>query len=161
MWSHYTEGHTGIVLGFDAHHPFFNTSESFIDANGWGPKYTIDEAGIGSIREVQYSRERPQLGGSNWDALFIKSADWRYEEELRIFRNILYADDKLMIGGETMHFFRIPPDAFTRVIVGLNASPDFIASVKEYSNDKRFRHIIFERAELNPRRFKLDFFPLI
>jgi hypothetical protein len=72
MWSHYSNGHNGIVLGFDANR-----------------EYTILFEAI----EVHYSIEYPlvnlmEIGEPEHfkKALLTKSLDWEYEREWRIIK---------------------------------------------------------------------------
>ena len=72
MWSHYADQYTGAVVEFYANNDFFN----------------------GQI-EVEYCRKRPRKDFSSYLSeptplaeLCTKSADWEYEQEVRIVRTL-------------------------------------------------------------------------
>jgi len=82
MWSHYADKHRGICLGFDV-------DESIVD-------------------DVEYSCDRPEIDFSKRPAesdlqplLFLKSTDWAYEQEYRVWTRL---ENPVDVGGQQLYF---------------------------------------------------------
>jgi hypothetical protein len=150
MWSHYSSGHTGFLLGFDSESEFF--------------QHRACEPGeIGELRAVTYSRERVRVTvpvsdtDPSPDFFFTKNDEWKYEQEWRILRFLKDADKT---PGENIHLFTMPPSAIRKVILGSLSPPDLITdlvSAKEGNPD--LSHVQFYRAKLSPNRFQMDIMP--
>jgi len=150
MWSHYSSGHTGFLLGFDRENEFF--------------KQRPGEPGeIGELRAVAYSRKRVRVTvpvadtDPSPDIFFTKNDEWTYEQEWRILRFLKDADK---IPAENIHLFAFPPSAIREVVLGSLSPPDLIAdlvSAKQANPD--LSHVRFHRAKLSPNRFQMDIMP--
>ncbi|MEQ9452510.1 MAG: DUF2971 domain-containing protein [Pseudomonadales bacterium] len=71
MWAHYAQDHTGMVIGLDPSHEFFDGSKS--------PKEYVRKAvneHIGVLKKVRYSKYRKIRGDSLNEYFFLKSNDW-------------------------------------------------------------------------------------
>ncbi|MGZ8846794.1 MAG: DUF2971 domain-containing protein [Pyrinomonadaceae bacterium] len=101
MWSHYSGQHTGFVIEFDEEHPFFKSARDA--TNGNSP----------TLRKVQYSvgrPERPHINLKDFMDLswcWVKSEDWKYEQEWRMIRPLELADECLQRDDKSNRFFRI------------------------------------------------------
>jgi len=96
MWSHYSEGHKGFVIGFKVTHDFFSSKDvNLVPVQFGNVIYTstkpihsfIDKSDhvikVGS--EISYLPERLE----SLQRIFLyKPLCWSYEEEVRIVRNI-------------------------------------------------------------------------
>ncbi len=138
MWSHYADGHKGMVLEFDDSHSWFN---------GMHPANPLFTRSL----KVQYGRERPALVLDKFDQVTIflaKSDRWKYEREVRVIRPLEEADE--VRDGENIHLFQIPPACITAVVCGCRADGAVLAEVRELARtDPRWRHLKIRRAWLN------------
>jgi len=138
MWAHYADSHTGFVLGFDEEHPFFNRRRTENDEFYF-------------VRKVRYSDDPPvSLATIDGDALLItKGTSWSYEKEWRMLVPLSDATRSVPVGGDTVHLFAFPPDALRDVILGVNATLDTEAKVKNLLSRPQLRHIRMRRAILD------------
>ena len=138
MWAHYADSHTGLVLGFDEQHSFFNRRRTENDEFYF-------------VRKVRYSDDPPvSMATIDGDALLItKGTRWSYEREWRMLVPLRDATRSLPVAGDTVHLFAFPPDALRAVILGVNATLDTEAEVKNLLSRPEFRHIQMTRAILD------------
>jgi hypothetical protein len=136
MWSHYLNGHSGIVLEFKA------TKE-----------YTLFYEAIG----VHYSKDYPlvnlmEIGEPEHfkKALLTKSIDWEYEKEWRIVKTPRE-------GGTGKYKFA--NELLTGVILGATIEKNnkdlLLGWLKEYPSD-----IKLYQAKINETRYQLDIEPI-
>lgn len=115
MWSHYTNSHEGIVLGFDGSDRIFRR-----------------RPGI-SCHKVEYRRDRGvNIANDGWPESFVKlftrkCPDWRYEREIRYVSHT---------GAGLVEFKR---RALRSVILGLNFGRHF-----ENDHSRRLARSLFE-----------------
>ena len=108
MWSHYTDCHTGFVIGFDSGHSHFNQKRNPDDE-------------FNHLRKVEYRERRPNAPFPNLDGADVflaKALDWGYEREWRILRPIADAPIKLPSTDPPICLFPFPPDCIVEVILG-------------------------------------------
>jgi Protein of unknown function (DUF2971) len=118
MWSHYTENHKGLVISFDASHPFF-----------LGNQWETGSLDLAAANRVVYTKQRPQfkfVNEINKTAAFLtKSPEWEYEGEWRMVRTIEEVDEILYpAGGGVIYLRRVPPDSIHSVILGAASSKE-------------------------------------
>lgn len=138
MWAHYAASHTGLVLSFDEQHAFFNRRRTENDEFYF-------------VRKVRYSDDPPvSLATVDGDALLItKGTRWSYEREWRMLVPLRDATRSMPVAGDTVHLFAFPPDALRGVILGVNATSDTEAEVKNFLGRSELRHIRMTRAILD------------
>ncbi len=106
MWPHYAVNHTGIVIGFNANHP-------------WMAEARQHPVGFDHLGTVTYTQNRPQYDYLSdvtmTDLFFHKSSDWAYEREWRMVRRLSDAD--AVVGG-AIHLFDVPSESVSSVILG-------------------------------------------
>jgi hypothetical protein len=110
MWSHYASSHTGFCLGFHRDHPFF-----------------LGDGSSPGLRDVSYSENRikvPLEKGItiDFDVMFTKSIDWKYEQEERMLFSLERATKVIDGSPYKIHLFEVPRDAISEVIIGARAS---------------------------------------
>lgn len=152
------------MIGFDSTHAFFQTSRF---------------KAFSVLAEVHYSDQRPSMPAPNhWDGsqaqivqaigsedlaevfFYTKSADWAYEQEMRMSANPEIAD-RMIAGtdGENIYLYQFPPECLREVIFGIRmerAERDRLVDlVRERYDQAELFH-----ARLNPERFNLDIVPL-
>lgn len=144
MWSHYTDFHRGLVLGFDSAHGFFNRRRSESDE-------------FYHLRRVVYSRKRPHVDLLRTDCLELfltKSEEWAYEAEWRMMTPIQDCQEV----SAAVHVQEFPAACVKTVILGANSSPEFrneIRNVLKGSAD--FAHVRVLFARLHAQEYALEF----
>lgn len=150
MWSHYSNNHKGVVIGFD-------TADSCF------------QAGTG-LMKVKYRTGRFQVdprSTATWDAavkkttqvIMTKSKDWEYENEYRICykkKDVIATQDEK---GNPLYLIRVWSSTIRSVIFGCWTSPSDKAEVQSFLGMKRFSHVQILKAERHPGDFKLQILP--
>jgi hypothetical protein len=109
MWAHYTESHKGMLIELDPKHPFFK------------PPNAANHIEFGTLAKVVYSEKRPRhkIGEFPTAADFcVKSLDWEYEHEWRVFQLLEKSDQKLQTGNGVIYLFNLPPESIKGVVMG-------------------------------------------
>lgn len=146
MWAHYAASHTGFVLEFDAQHPFFNAQRSENDE-------------FRHIRRVLYRDARPsglllELEAS--DMFLVKSTQWSYEREWRMFMALSEANDVIEAGSSKIYLFDVPADAITGVVFGARASILLQQAIHTTIKDRsELRHVKVRSCHPDPAEFVL------
>jgi hypothetical protein len=105
MWAHYASRGAGFVIGFDAHNSFF-LSEDISDRKSL-------------LRKVAYTDERIENFWRNPYYLFlVKSADWAYEREWRMLKDLSDCDERRVLNGEAICLCNLPPEVIKTVYFG-------------------------------------------
>jgi hypothetical protein len=123
MWSHYTNSHTGFCVGFMKDHPVFKHRGNPVDPTR-------------RMNPVQYSNQRIPVSltpGKPIDmkVIYTKSTDWSYEQEERLVAVLSDADNRLAAVPYDICLFKVPHESISDITLGLRASPDMVAEVKE------------------------------
>ena len=162
MWAHYSNNHTGIILGVDSSHPFFNQS---ISSNEVSKMFQINTSLLGKLYPVVYERIRLEMATKpSFDFHFYeylqKSEEWMYEKEYRMFMNLSDANLTIKKNDAYISLFEIPEDAITRIILGVRSDKskilnDFAESVKM---NPKLSHVKLESAELHKDLYHIEHF---
>jgi hypothetical protein len=153
MWSHYADGHKGVVIGFDSDHPFFQIPPGF--------------------RPVEYSKDQSDErfhwdfslnpGDEGYDAMsetFVvtKSRHWCYEDEKRMLIELKGLKRRKLKNGVLGYFVDIPADLIDEVILGYRCQPETEQNLRESIKLHGLpSHGLILRAEPHPTRFALSF----
>jgi hypothetical protein len=101
MWGHYTNSHQGFVVEFDPNHSFFAPED---------------------FGKILYSTDRPIAEASqnwkSWKMLLTKSAEWRYESEYRLIKQLKTLNRAKRRDGNEKYCIDLPPDAVRAVYFG-------------------------------------------
>jgi hypothetical protein len=151
MWAHYADRHTGMVLGFDGTHTFFNRRRSESDEFYF-------------LRKVLYkdTAPAPSLGSLDGEFFVTKGSRWAYEREWRMLLPLKDATRSITTAGDTVHLFTFPSDALKYIVIGANATPTLEASVRELlSTSQVLSNVGLSRATLdhNQRRVRVPWPP--
>ena len=93
MWAHYADAFTGAVIEFDGNHEFFE----------WA--FEIEYSRHRPIRDVTlYLNERIPIV-----EVCDKSIEWRFEEEVRVARNLLDCQQEGMSGDYPIYVMQHVP----------------------------------------------------
>jgi hypothetical protein len=149
MWAHYASSHTGLVLEFDAEHPFFHE----------GPEHC-------RLQKVAYSATKPTIevlaeGESPWIPWFYtKSKDWEYEQEWRVLRPLGSADKVIPFDTGNIHLFAFPPECVTGVIFGCRTSLAKHQEVAAFlEGEARYQHVRLYQAIQSETNHGFDIVP--
>ncbi len=148
MWSHYADGHKGIVLHFDARVvPFDRLFEVHYSDNY--PEYPVPSA------EAVASTEGARA------LLYTKSAGWAYEQEYRAIR-VLAAGDALQHAWRGMgvdwdgQIAMLPDHALVGLTLGAAMAPKIADELTAELTERRPTLEVW-RATVNPHSYRLDF----
>ncbi|MCK9199542.1 MAG: DUF2971 domain-containing protein [Gallionella sp.] len=147
MWAHYGDKHQGMVIGFDATHPYFQNS----DENAGTPRH---------LKPVIYHGSRPKLnwsGLTSEDILLTKGEDWECEKEWRMFAQLDKAEIEQTEAGP-IHLFSYPPESVTKVIIGCRAKPEAVDQVKiAMASIPNLSRAVLFKATADPANYCLNF----
>lgn len=147
MWAHYSKSHTGFVVEFDQTNEFFHQEKSLKDEYGY-------------IREVQYKDAIPVIDpmSDNIAAHYlIKSDEWKYEQEWRMFATIQNTKKQININDTTYDLYALPSNAIKRIILGCQAEPNFINLITEMiKNEPRYSHVVITQARRSNSKFVIE-----
>ena len=148
MWAHYTNQHTGFVIGFDT------TQDAWVESGRLnGPP--------GEAFEIVYSATSPApvsiIDTTPEHIWYTKSSEWKYEQEWRLTRWIPKAP-KTATGqdGESVPLFPFPPEALSQIIFGYHASDVLQGEILEVITRPPYKGVTWAQAELDPDEFKLN-----
>lgn len=129
MWSHYTDSHQGLCIGFSSKHSFFAVNK-------------IGETKQGMIAlPVKYSDRRFVLTAKKMnmkdvhDVLYVKSIDWKYEKEVRVIATLDKAVKIVEATPFNISLFNVPHDAICEIVIGLRATQEIKESAMRLANE--------------------------
>ncbi len=104
MWSHYAQNGAGFVVGFDAQHDFFFSTDA--------PRRNL-------LRKVVYSDERVTNFWRNPYFLFlVKKSGWSYEREWRMMKELAECSEHRIIDGKDIFLCNIPRGVIKEIYFG-------------------------------------------
>lgn len=144
MWAHYTNNHTGFVLGLDATDSFFE-----------------------SVDVVKYSESRlffDEIGQSRkhgasliYRNMFYKSIDWAYESEWRIFKGLIHKFP--IIKPNISGLLECPPHLVKSIYLGLRVSEELKKEAQNFCSNHP--GIELYQSRLHHSKYLLEFLPLL
>lgn len=153
MWAHYADRHRGFVLQFDPAHEFF------------APR-TFEGQDL-ALTRVEYADERPVLSYTTLHSpsvLYRKSPSWSYEREWRLIRPLVEAScvrDGPRDSPYQLALFKIPLEAITGVIVGVNVSQVNQDELLGLLAKPMLKHIAVHHTRLSDDYYTLEVHPPI
>jgi hypothetical protein len=157
MWSHYADSHRGIVVGFDAQHPFFSAAHDFYKV-----EYSEERISLSSNEGYLRLVGRHYSPGSDYKdlptRLFLrKHPDWQSEQEWRMIRRLKECDYHSP-DNPLVYLFTIPREAITVLILGAQISDRNKEEIqRQISSSSDWAHVQILQASLSVRKFSLDF----
>jgi len=110
MWAHYALQGRGFVVGFDARHPFF---------------LSTDGKAKNLLRKVLYTDDWTENFWRNPYYLFlVKSASWAYEREWRMLKDLDKCDERKEVNGMAVCLWNLPPEVIKVVYFGYTYSEE-------------------------------------
>jgi Protein of unknown function (DUF2971) len=148
MWSHYTDGHRGIVVEFNLKSSFFAPPVNLMPVS-----YRSERA------SAKYDSEGFAFDEHELSVVRIKSLVWSYERE---WRQLFQVKDCMKIhnpDGTTYFYVRIPSDAIASVMFGVRCRPETEKIVCELKKRPDLQHVRLSRAVLDERELKINVVP--
>ena len=147
MWAHYADSHRGYVLGLDEKHPFFNRPDG--SGNPTKPRNVIYTS-----KRIVIDAEDPDF---HEQLLCIKSLEWAYEQEVRVFRNFSSNhEDFEQHTLDQIHLFTLPKECIKEIYIGANASRRTRAQILETIDRRKLQVQLYE-AYIEEHRYALSF----
>jgi len=123
---------------------------------------------LGHVRPVEYSQDRPNHVSftdlTAAEIFFLKSAEWRYEEEWRMLKPLPIDEaDKVDrdADGQPVYLFAFPPECITGVIFGSRMPDDVRNNFLEFlSTNRRYSDVKAYQAILDEKKFQLNIEPI-
>jgi hypothetical protein len=148
MWAHYTQQHTGFVIGFDT------AKEAWIESGRLnGPP--------GEPFKIIYSGTRPapvNITDTTPEHIwYTKSSEWEYEQEWRVTRWIPKAPrTATRADGQKVPLFPFPPEALSQIIFGCHAPEVLQGEILQIISKPPYKGVTWAHAELDADEFKLN-----
>lgn len=148
MWSHYTDGHRGIVVEFDLKSPFFSPPANLMPVSYRSDRVSarVDTKGF-AFDEHELSVVR------------TKSLAWSYERE---WRQLFQLKDCTRVHnpkGPPSFYVSIPSDAIASVRFGVRCAKKTEMKVRRLKERPDLQHVRLWQALLHERDFKLNILP--
>jgi len=146
MWSHYTDSHKGMVIGFDTKHEYFQINSRFLKVEYSKCRVPFDpNVEPGSRLESEFAEK----------VLLTKQECWSYEQEWRSLYPLDWCE-KRSHGGQMIYFTRIPQEIVKVVVLGCRASVELADSVKEARKRNGISFVLL-KAEPHESEFRLEY----
>lgn len=140
MWSHYTENHQGIVIGFE--------ENEFLENNIFLVNVCYDDNMIclpvtGNLEELNGYEKYFS------DVLRKKESNWAYEKEVRVY---LRLDE---IGEDGNYYVTIPASSIKSVYLGLRSDKMTKFVAESFRQREEYRHLKIYKMVRHDTAFKL------
>ncbi|WP_428738839.1 DUF2971 domain-containing protein [Sulfurimonas sp.] len=122
MWSHYTDEHRGMVIGFEIDDMFIQNNVS--DCFPVQYQEEIKSIHVTNFKDVQQSE--PDMNKQAMSVALTKSQHWAYEEEWRMFTTFEQTNN-----NDTLGLMKFNPESIREIIFGMNSSEGFQNEVQE------------------------------
>jgi hypothetical protein len=149
MWSHYTDGHRGIVVEFNLKSSFFSPPANLMPFS-----YRSDRASARHDFAKGFAFDEHELS-----VVRIKSLAWSYEREWRQLFELKDCTKIHKPDGTTCFYVSIPSDAIGSVTFGVRCRPETEKIVRELKKRPDLQHVRLWRALLHERDFKINIVP--
>jgi hypothetical protein len=146
MWSHYTRGHTGFVIGFPAEASLFSIGPPVHEV-----EYLEERVLMGYVRRRDDPRLRSQINA----LIRRKSPHWEYEAEwrqLHFLANCVSAPDPEK-PDKVNYYFPIDASSISEMILGCRCTD---TEVHRILQAKQFAHVQLYLAVQHEELFKLS-----
>lgn len=146
MWSHYSDRHTGFVVGFDTSLSFFTSP----------PLQQVQYSEERALVEQSVKKEDPVRAQQVNALIRCKSPHWKYEKEWRqlhfLATCIKGEDSKLRLAR---YFKPIEPLLVREVFIGCRTSDPLAGRIQAALADRKFSHVQLRRLTIHESDFRL------
>jgi hypothetical protein len=152
MWSHYSQDHKGLVVGFNREHHFFLQNKPCeVEYSNRRLPITINNGLV---------RVNGRLNSVDLRLLFRKHTDWCYEKEWRLIKEL--KDCNQSEKNKDVYLLKIPNTAISNITLGANMPQGEIERIcNAIGGDDRWSHLTVYKAELSAKEYGLDFKQLL
>jgi Protein of unknown function (DUF2971) len=146
MWSHYTKGHSGFVIGFDMNNAFFTAGPPIHEV-----VYADERVLMGHYGD---QRDRGRIGQQVAELIKRKSTCWAYEHEWRQAHLLAgcITEPDLLRQNRPLYYKPIGQAAIVEVVIGCRAD---YGSIQDVLVQPGFEHVAVFRAKPHESEFKL------
>lgn len=147
MWAHYTNSHKGFCVGFDPNDEYFQNYLS------------NDRKKSKTVKEVVYSDKRVEipmeLGKKKleFEPYITKSADWEYEEEVRVISTLNLSDKKINGNPVDIHLFKVPHKSIKEIVAGANMDKKDEDLIREFCSKNKVQ---FFKSKISDEKFNME-----
>lgn len=135
MWSHYSDGHKGIVIGFDPS----KLNLGAIDPVSYVP------------RRVEHNTPWQTTDRDRMKAIITSKSDlWKYEREHRVMLKLAGLKKRTLENGAIGYFHAFRPEAIVKVILGFRCS--FAQRIRDPLTNRGIT-VSLQRAKPDPNEF--------
>lgn len=147
MWSHYADGHKGMVIGLEIP-PHLKTLEADYQSRRLPWRFSKD------LTPQEFLEETERL-------IRRKSFHWRYEREVRMLWSLADCEHTVDCDGNTRYFKKITRGTIREVILGYRCEVNSAleTSVRQAIEENQLQ-VTLQRAEPSDLRFGLRFRPV-
>jgi len=147
MWSLYARAHKGVVVGFDADHPFFKNAHDFYPVEYSARRISLS-SNEGFLRLAGHSHSASHYKDLPVRLFLRKSEKWQNEAEWRMIRK-LEERTSYIPGTPPVYLFEIPREAIKALILGAQISSEDIDGIcKKVSTSRDWTHLQMFKATL-------------
>ncbi len=158
MSSHYANNHSGFVIGFDSSNSFFDPANGKA-IDGLRPVIYSNEHAVVPKNGFQFCDEA-EMREANQYLFFTKSADWGYEQEMRILADPGSANRRIARENQAdICLFSFARDAVKEIVIGARMPTDSLQRFVEIWQ-MTYSHAELYLASLNPTSFTVDVKPV-
>ena len=145
MWSHYTRGHTGFVIGFDTNDAFF------AEPPVHDVIYSKERVLMGHFADL---RDAPYRSDVIKNLIKTKSINWSYEHEWRQLHMLAQCTAEPDTGrqGRQLYFKPISRSAIFEVVLGCRCDD---RAIREVLSAAEFQHVKIRKARIHDSEFQL------
>jgi len=150
MWSHYSENHTGFVIGFNPIKNITDPKKRF--AKPWKVKYTANRP---RITLFNLDKKDGTTFHSIWIQVFLytKSIHWVHENEWRQVNKLNCCDKKELKNNEEIFLFDYNRESIEEIVLGCMIRPAVEKEIIQIVNNWNVK--IF-KMRLNENNYTLD-----
>ena len=146
MWGHYSDKHTGIVIGFDRSWSVFH------DKKGLRPVQYVRER---TIWDTSYPRNSKEAEEASDMMIFSKNDEWRYEGELRQLFMLEGLGQRALDNGTRGYFRSVPSEMIVSVCLGFRCPGPYEEEIRSVLKAPHFAHVKLCKASLHNEEFAL------
>jgi hypothetical protein len=151
LWSHYTDGHKGMLIEFESSHEYFTKHSKFQNVTYSEQRVPFDPT---------WPEDSLNFKQINQKIIYTKNSHWSYEKEWRSkFPLTLDWCQQKTVDQKILYFTHIPPNLIRRIVLGYRCSPEIERQVREAREQKNLKFSL-EKAFLHPTEFKVEYKPI-
>lgn len=157
MWAHYSDSHKGVVIGIDIYKTDMTLpEENILPAQFGNVIYTYTRPSNHIWLREDLANSYAQLIGfnlKNMEALqrryLYKSAEWSYEEEVRVVKHCSNNKLKKSKYYQPISFMELPFDSVVEIYFGVNFEKRKMKKETYKTLSSKYKNLVFKQCALN------------